>query len=484
MLATTVRVLLRRDGDLAGAFGLLKRSLEVDVDRDAPDVADATVRTLILAASYAAGPAEWGYVEQVVSHLGSGLSEETRLLFDALGDVARTGHRARHQLATAFAALPPDPAPSRVVELCLAAARLDTLGEHRHHFRRLVDRETGSGALTAAASGYWFEALDRFLSGEWELSEQAANTGLELCVGYGLALARTDFWCILGQLAAGRGDIETVRELSRTIERWAAPRGSGLHLMLSARNLALVALSEGDYETAYAACVRISPVGQLAPYAAPAPWAVLDLVEAAVHTGRSDEARAHVAAGEQVGLADLTPRLRLHAFAARAVAAPDEQAPVLFRQALALPRVEQWPFDHARIRLAFGELHRRQHRPGDARPELSRAADIFGRLGATGWRRRAEQELRATGVAVAHRWAPAGQPAPTTVDLSPQQLEVAQLAAAGLSNKEIGERLFLSPRTVSAHLYRVFPKLGITTRSALRDALDALDPPASDRSGQ
>ncbi|MEU1393108.1 helix-turn-helix transcriptional regulator [Nonomuraea sp. NPDC005730] len=55
--------------------------------------------------------------------------------------------------------------------------------------------------------------------------------------------------------------------------------------------------------------------------------------------------------------------------------------------------------------------------------------------------------------------------------LTPQQLQIAQLAAAGLTNKQIAARLFLSPRTVSTHLYQVFPKLGITSRAALRDAL-------------
>jgi DNA-binding NarL/FixJ family response regulator len=64
------------------------------------------------------------------------------------------------------------------------------------------------------------------------------------------------------------------------------------------------------------------------------------------------------------------------------------------------------------------------------------------------------------------------------IELTAQQLEVARLAARGLSNKAIAERLFLSPRTVSAHLYRIFPKLGITSRSALRDALDVLTPTA------
>jgi DNA-binding NarL/FixJ family response regulator len=77
--------------------------------------------------------------------------------------------------------------------------------------------------------------------------------------------------------------------------------------------------------------------------------------------------------------------------------------------------------------------------------------------------------LRATGVTI-------GRPEVTGPEaLSPQQLEIARLAAAGLSNKEIGERLFLSHRTVGSHLYQIFPKLGITSRAALRDALAGYD---------
>lgn len=149
------------------------------------------------------------------------------------------------------------------------------------------------------------------------------------------------------------------------------------------------------------------------------------------------------------------------------MAAEEEDAVALFGAAPALPGVERWPFDQARVRLAFGALHRRRLRPGDARPELRRAADLFGRLGAAAWQRRAEQELRAAGVATQRTPADAGAP------LTAQQLEVARPAASGLSNKEIGARLYLSPRTVGAHLYRIFPKLGITSRSALRDALDS-----------
>ncbi|MFE9623095.1 response regulator transcription factor, partial [Streptomyces sp. NPDC006527] len=95
---------------------------------------------------------------------------------------------------------------------------------------------------------------------------------------------------------------------------------------------------------------------------------------------------------------------------------------------------------------------------------LTLAAEAFERLGATTWAQRARTELRATGAttptSTAHLTA-----------LTWQERRIADLAAGGLTNKEIGERMHLSPRTVSSHLYRVFPKLGITSRAALRDAL-------------
>jgi DNA-binding CsgD family transcriptional regulator len=165
----------------------------------------------------------------------------------------------------------------------------------------------------------------------------------------------------------------------------------------------------------------------------------------------------------------------MHILAARALTAPDDEAVPLFQATLALRNVDRWPFETARVSLALGELYRRRHRPGDARPELRRAAEVFARIGAGPWQQRAEQELRLAGVAIQTPFASPHDLLPA-VELTAQQLEVARLAARGLSNKAIAERLFLSPRTVSAHLYRIFPKLGITSRSALRDALDVLTP--------
>jgi DNA-binding NarL/FixJ family response regulator len=138
----------------------------------------------------------------------------------------------------------------------------------------------------------------------------------------------------------------------------------------------------------------------------------------------------------------------------------------LFDQALSVPGSTRWPFDRARIQLAYGERLRRTKALTKAREHLTAALGTFQRLGAQPWAVRASNELSASG-------APTGKPNHNADSLTPQQRQIADLAAAGLSNKDIGTRLFLSPRTVSSHLYQIFPKLGVSSRAALRDALSA-----------
>ena len=157
---------------------------------------------------------------------------------------------------------------------------------------------------------------------------------------------------------------------------------------------------------------------------------------------------------------------------AAAMVAADRDHRDLFERALHTPHADRWPFDRARIQLAFGERLRRSRASSEARDHLSAAKDAFDQFGATPWATRAANELRATGF---HRERPE---AAKTVRLTAQQRQIAELAAAGLTNKQIGERLFLSSRTVGTHLYQIFPKLGVTSRAALRDAL--ADLPASD----
>jgi DNA-binding NarL/FixJ family response regulator len=101
----------------------------------------------------------------------------------------------------------------------------------------------------------------------------------------------------------------------------------------------------------------------------------------------------------------------------------------------------------------------------DFRASLREARDMFDALGASSWGDQARSELRASGERSRRRVPEARD------DLTAQELQIAQLAATGLSNREIGQRLYLSHRTISTHLYRVFPKLGITSRAELSAAL-------------
>ena len=146
------------------------------------------------------------------------------------------------------------------------------------------------------------------------------------------------------------------------------------------------------------------------------------------------------------------------------------EAEGLFRAALeAIPPA--WGFERARLELAYGAWLRRRRRIADSRAPLRSARDAFDRLGVRQWGERARRELRATGET-------SGQPGPGAWDrLSPQELQIAVLAAEGLSNREISQRLYLSHRTVGSHLYRIFPKLGVTSRSQLKGVLDQVEQP-------
>jgi DNA-binding CsgD family transcriptional regulator len=134
-----------------------------------------------------------------------------------------------------------------------------------------------------------------------------------------------------------------------------------------------------------------------------------------------------------------------------------------FRAAISVPGAERRPWDHARAQLLYGTWLRRKRRKSEARACLSTALNIFDRLGARPWSQQAWQELRAMGETIAR------QEFSELTKLTPQELQIARLAALGMTNREIGAQLFLSPRTVGTHLYRIFPKLGIASRFDLRN---------------
>ncbi len=174
-------------------------------------------------------------------------------------------------------------------------------------------------------------------------------------------------------------------------------------------------------------------------------------------------------------LAQRTPSPTLHGglVYARAVLAPDDEAERRYDRALRSD-LRHHPFDHARLQLAYGAWLRRHRRVSESRGPLRAARQVFDALGCVPWGERARQELRASGEQSR------GQVAAARDQLSTQELQIAQMAANGMTNREIGQQLYLSPRTVGSHLYRLFPKLGITSRNQLGGALElTAEPPGT-----
>jgi DNA-binding CsgD family transcriptional regulator len=159
------------------------------------------------------------------------------------------------------------------------------------------------------------------------------------------------------------------------------------------------------------------------------------------------------------------PRRALITYGALAMTAESEpEATEMFALAESRPEAARFPFELARIRLAHGIRVRHVEGRAAARRFLAPAAEAFERLGAGGWTERARAEPRAIGAV------PRVSPL-ILASLTLQERRIADLAASGLTNKEIGERMHLSPRTIGSHPYRILPELGISTRAALRDAL-------------
>jgi ATP/maltotriose-dependent transcriptional regulator MalT len=307
--------------------------------------------------------------------------------------------------------------------------------------------------------------LDHMGAGRWAEAERTGRHGLESTARHGYALFAHQYRAFLAMVAACRGDTETADDHRRAVEAWARPRGIGYLTQYADAVGAMAALARSDHAAAYRFATGITAPGEFAPHRQQAPRTLLDFVEAAMRSSHADEARLHVQAAVAAGLPALSPRLELLTTAAQAMTSQG-QASRLYQQALALPGAAAFPFETARIRLAYGERLRRDQETKAAREQLEEALRVFTELGALPWAERARAELAAARAAFGAR----DQGLRT---LTAQERQIAELAATGLTNKEIGAKLFLSPRTVSSHLYRIFPKLGITSRAALRDALDA-----------
>ena len=261
-------------------------------------------------------------------------------------------------------------------------------------------------------------------------------------------------------LAALRGDQDRAGMLADEAEAVGLPAGARPVLATVQMARGSAALGAGRFAEAYAQLRRMHDPADPSYQIALRCYTVADLVDAAVHSGNGEAVGGIVR--ELEAAAGQTPSTALHAGLrfARALLAGDADAEGLYLAALSAD-LTGWPFIRARTQLAYGEWLRRQRRAADSRAPLRAAREMFDALGTIPWSDRARHELRASGENSRRRTPDARD------QLTPQELQIAQMAAGGLTNREIGQKLYLSHRTVSTHLYRIFPKLGVTSRSEL-----------------
>ncbi|MEV4005714.1 AAA family ATPase [Actinomadura sp. NPDC049753] len=460
-------VALHEDGDVRSSHHRVAAAIERLAGRDAPDSGETLDRLVILLlaiSQYAGDKGTWERTRRLLRPLSGRVDPRAAIYHDAWSDVVRHGAGLRERVERAFA----DPSalePWDVSRLAIAASQVDALSPFRPYLRRAADQEVRTGAVANGMTVLQLLMLDQMATGEWDEAERTGRRALELTTSHGYVLLAHQSRAHLGLLAAMRGDLDGAREAQAVVDAWARPRGVGFLTQIADAVGTAAALGEGDYEGAYLHAIGITAPGSFEDCAHQASRTLLDLVEAAVQTGRLEEARLHAEAALEAGLPGISPRLALITYGALAMTAPGEkEAEDMYARAESAPAAAGFPFELARIRLARGVRLRHAQGPRPAWPVLTSAAESFELLGASGWAGRARAELRACG-------APARASLVSLTDLTWQERRIAELAATGLTNKEIGERTHLSPRTVSSHLYRVFPKLGITSRAALRDAL-------------
>jgi DNA-binding CsgD family transcriptional regulator len=323
-------------------------------------------------------------------------------------------------------------------------------------------RGTSGGGLTVLGWAY----ID---TGRWDEALEVAAEAGTLAEANQMDIVAASADVITATVLALRGDSGAARRHAARALGIVDPAECGLVAARARRALGVVALADGSYLQAFSQLRGLFGEGGTPLHNYVSYLGVADLAEAAVRADRRMEgcdiiehALSHLDGSASARLEQLIAR-------ARGILADLSNSEAHFGKALSEPAGDQWPFERAQLRLDYGEWLRRRRRINDAKPVLTEALGTFRRLGARSWAQRTEAELRASGVAVTG--APAEPDA--LAELTPQQRQIVRLASHGLTDREIADRLFLSPRTVSSHLYRSYPKLGVASRHQLRDVIAA-----------
>jgi DNA-binding CsgD family transcriptional regulator len=315
--------------------------------------------------------------------------------------------------------------------------------------------------LTLSAAG------EVWLGSQWHAALVKAEESRTIAMGTG-----QDNWVsaaagVCGVLTALQGDHEKALTWAAEVEGISLRLGLRRHLGLAVLVRGLATSGMGRYAESYG---QLRPLftNDATPYVYVQFYALAFLAEAALPAGELADARAVVDRVDFVTRNGQAPLLQWQLAYARATLAPADEAGEHYLRALA-PGADKWPLLYGMTNFGYGAWLRRRRRVAESRAPLRLAESVFRAIGARTRADLAASELRATGGAATN-----SADALVTPVLSPQELTIARLAARGLSNRAIGEQLHLSPRTVASHLYRIFPKLDVTSRMQLSGKIHAI----------
>lgn len=328
------------------------------------------------------------------------------------------------------------------------------------------------GRLSDLARVLFAQAWAEMEVGDWTGAMSEAEESVRFADETGGTLWIAAATIVKAKLAGMMGNLEQSQAYAAEAERLALSVGASFLLAMLQIARGISAIGAGRHWEAYEHLRRLFTPADPAFNSGLQFFGLADFVEAAFFSGNAEAAREVIEEMARVSAPSPVPWVETMLCYGEALLAAPVDAERSFLQGLG-PAAKKWPFLRGRLLLAYGGWLRRQRRSVDARAPLREARDIFDALGALPWSDRAREELRASGEASRRRTEYAWE------TLTPQELHIAQLAAEGLSNKEIGIRLYLSHRTVGYHLHRIFSKTGVTSRSGLRPILTDTRDPAS-----
>jgi DNA-binding CsgD family transcriptional regulator len=354
--------------------------------------------------------------------------------------------------------------PRRLFWAGIAAFTLGDDERARHFFGQETARARSEGSVAMVAQALTMLSATESLQGHGASARATAAEGLELAQATGQRNIACFHLAHLARVAASFGTEDETRSLVTQFNQATAN-----HRLPPFENLITVALGEmelahGNAERALAHLSEVAAAGLRSSDPLNRVVAVPSYAEASIRAGRPDLAASAAASfGRWAATTRSVPDLALHA-RLLALLAPADAADPHFAEALRLHLTAQRQFDRARTELLYGESLRRRRERLRAREHLRVALDLFERLGAHPWAGRARAELRATGETARLR-----EPG-LTEQLTPRELQVARFIAAGASTRQAASQMFLSPRTIDAHLRSIYAKFGITSRTELRAA--------------